>query len=129
MVTDDRTDPFPAEPKGEEPARGEPVGPEGEVRPERQAGTDKRRGESTGVAWGAILLMLGIAIVVVFAVQNTDPVPVRFMWMDGQFPLAVVILITIGAVVLITELIGISYRRRRRRQRQEREELKRYRGS
>jgi hypothetical protein len=51
------------------------------------------------------------------------------MWMEGQFPLAIVILITIGAVILITELIGVSYRRRRRRRQQDREELKRYRGS
>ena len=73
--------------------------------------------------------VLGIALVVVFSVQNTDPVPVRFLWMEGQFPLAIVILITIGAVVLLTALIGGAYRRRRRRQRQDREELRRYRGT
>ncbi|HET9201662.1 MAG TPA: lipopolysaccharide assembly protein LapA domain-containing protein [Acidimicrobiia bacterium] len=122
-MTDDRTDPFPDEPEPEDLA---PAGPDG---PAREEGPDNRRGESTGVAWGAILLMLGIAIVVVFTVQNTDPVPVRFMWMDGQFPLAIVILITIGAVALLTSLIGGAYRRRRRRQRQDREELERYRGS
>ena len=82
-MTDDRTDPFPDEPEPEDLA---PAGPDG---PAREEGPDNRRGESTGVAWGAILLMLGIAIVVVFTVQNTDPVPVRFMWMDGQFPRAV----------------------------------------
>jgi uncharacterized integral membrane protein len=71
--------------------------------------------------------MLGIALVVVFSVQNTDPVPVRFLWMDGQFPLAIIILITVGAVVLLTSLIGAAYRRRRRRRREEREELNRYR--
>lgn len=122
-MTDDRTDPFPDEPEPEDLAR---AGQDGPVREEEP---DNRRGESTGVAWGAILLMLGIAIVVVFTVQNTDPVPVRFMWMDGQFPLAIVILITIGAVALLTSLIGGAYRRRRRRQRQDREELERYRGS
>jgi uncharacterized integral membrane protein len=116
-MTDDRTDPFPDEPE----TADTPLADVGEPEP--------RRGESTGIAWGAILLMLGIALVVVFTVQNTDPVPVRFMWMEGQFPLAIVILITIGAVVLITELIGVSYRRRRRRRREETEELKRYRGS
>jgi uncharacterized integral membrane protein len=116
-VTDDRTGPFP-----DEPETAETPAPEaGEAEP--------GRGVSTGIAWGAILLMLGIALVVVFSVQNTDPVPVRFMWMEGQFPLAIVILITIGAVILITELIGVSYRRRRRRRQQDREELKRYRGS
>jgi hypothetical protein len=48
--------------------------------------------------------------------------------MEGRFPLAVVLLITIGAVILLTELVGVSYRRRRRRRQQDREELKRYRG-
>jgi uncharacterized integral membrane protein len=116
-VTDDRTDPFPDEAEAAETAPGEAEQPE------------PRRAESTGIAWGAILLMLGIALVVVFTVQNTEPVPVRFMWMEGQFPLSIVILITISAVILITELIGVSYRRRRRRRQQDREELKRYRGS
>jgi uncharacterized integral membrane protein len=111
-VTDDHQDPFPEEPESEPPPP--------EPAPTQQV-------EPAGIAWGAILLMLGIALVVAFTVQNTDPVPVRFLWMEGQFPLAIVILITVGAVVLITELIGLSYRRRRRRQRQEREELRRYR--
>jgi uncharacterized integral membrane protein len=116
-VTDDHADPFPDEPEAAETPPGE------------AEGIEVRRRESTGIAWGAILLMLGIVLVVVFTVQNTDPVPVRFMWMDGQFPLSIVILITIGAVILITELVGVSYRRRRRRRHEEREELKRYRGS
>ena len=119
-MTDDRTEPFP-----DEPDEGEADGKESAPPGQREAPAR----ESTGIAWGAILLMLGIALVVVFTVQNTDPVPVRFLWMEGQFPMAIVILITIGAVVLITELIGMSYRRRRRRLRQEQEELRRYRGS
>jgi uncharacterized integral membrane protein len=121
-VTDDRTEPFPDEPDPEQ-TEGQESGPSVADEPE------SLRPEPTGIAWGAILLMLGIALVVVFTVQNTDPVPVKFLWMQGQFPLAIVILITIGAVILITELIGASYRRRRRRQRQDRDELKRYRGS
>jgi uncharacterized integral membrane protein len=121
-VTDDRTEPFPdpPDPEAMESTDSEPAAPDepGALRP-----------EPIGIAWGAILLMLGIALVVVFTVQNTDPVAVEFLWMEGQFPLAIIILITIGAVILITELIGMSYRRRRRRQRQDQEELKRYRGS
>lgn len=89
--------------------------------------TLRRRSESTGIAWGAIIAFAGIALVIGFAVQNTDPVPVRFLWMEGQHPLAIVILITVGAVILLTELIGVSYRRRRRRRREEKEELRRLR--
>ena len=74
----------------------------------------------SAVRHGSLMLEAGGRVI------HVDP------WSQGNYeglPKAVVILITIGAVVLITELIGISYRRRRRRQRQEREELKRYRGS
>jgi uncharacterized integral membrane protein len=112
-MTDEHQDPFEVE---QEP----PVEPE-------TVEAQTRRPETTGVAWGAILAFVGIALVIVFAVQNTDPVPVRFLWMEGEHPLAVVILITIGVVILLTELIGVSYRRRRRRRRDEKEELRRLR--
>jgi uncharacterized integral membrane protein len=97
------------------------------LEPESDAVETVGRRESTGIAWGAIVAFVGIALVIVFAVQNTDPVPVRFLWMEGQHPLAIVILITVGAVILLTELIGVSYRRRRRRRRDEKEELRRLR--
>ena len=83
----------------------------------------------TGLAWGAFLILLGIALVVVFAVQNTDPVPVTFLWMEGEFSLAIVILVTVGVIILLTELAGLTYRRRRRRRRAEQEELRKLRGA
>ena len=112
-MTDEHQDPFEVE-------RDLPAEPE-----EHEA--TGRRSESTGIAWGAILAFFGIALVIVFAVQNTDPVPVKFLWMEGEHPLAIVILITIGAVILLTEVIGVSYRRRRRRRRDDKEELRRLR--
>jgi uncharacterized integral membrane protein len=83
--------------------------------------------ESTGIAWGAILLLVAVALIVVFSVQNTDPVPVHFLWMDGEFSLAIVILVTVGVIIILTQLAGLSYRRRRRRRLAEKEELKRLR--
>ena len=112
-MTDEHQDPFRVE---EEPP-AEPDSVEGPT----------RSPTSTGIAWGAIFAFAGIALVIVFAVQNTDPVPVRFLWMEGEHPLAIVILITVGVVILLTELIGVSYRKRRRRRREEREELRRLR--
>jgi uncharacterized integral membrane protein len=112
-MTDEHQDPFDVVP---EPAV-EPETPDEQI----------RRPETTGIAWGAILAFAGMALVIVFAVQNTDPVPVKFLWMEGEHPLAIVILITIGVVILLTELIGVSYRRRRRRRRDEKEELRRLR--
>ena len=112
-MTDEHHDPFPVE-------EGPPAEPDAVEAPNRSR-------ESTGIAWGAILAFAGIALIIVFAVENTDPVPVRFLWMEGEHPLAIVILITVGVVILLTELIGVSYRRRRRRRREERDELRRLR--
>jgi uncharacterized integral membrane protein len=87
------------------------------------------RPSTTGIAWGAILLLLGIALVVIFSVQNTDAVPVKFLWLEGEFSLAFVVLVTVGVIIVLTESIGLSYRRRRRRRIAEREELKKYRST
>ena len=114
-MTDDPHDPF-----------GSEIEPAAEAGPERP---EIARPATTGIAWGAILLLLGIALVVVFSVQNTDPVPVRFLGTEGQYPLAIVILVTVGVIIVLTELIGLSYRRTRRRRIAEREELKRYRST
>jgi uncharacterized integral membrane protein len=85
--------------------------------------------QGSGVAWGAVVILIGLALVVVFAVQNTDPVPVEFLWLSGEYPLSLVILITVAVVVLFVELFGLLYRRRRRKRLAERQELKRLRGS
>ncbi len=83
--------------------------------------------EGSGIAWGVVVILLGLALLVVFAVQNTDPVPVKFLWLDGEYPLSLVILITVAVVVLFVELFGLFYRRRRRKRLAERQELKRLR--
>lgn len=98
--------------------------------PEEALGsTDQVTHEGSGVAWGAVLVLIGLALLVVFAVQNTDPVPVEFLWLNGEYPLSLVILITVAVVVLFVELFGLLYRRRRRKKLAERQELKRLRGS
>lgn len=113
-MTNDSHDPFRSEPEQSSESLDQ--------RSEGPAGPT-----SAGIAWGAIMLLLVIAAVVIFAVQNTDAVPVRFLWMEGTFSLAIVILIAVGAIVVLTELVGISYRERRRRRQVEKQELKRYR--
>jgi uncharacterized integral membrane protein len=93
-----------------------------------RAETDKPPREGTGIAWGLILLLIGIAAVAVFAAQNTDPVTITFLWLEGAFPLSIVILVVAAAAVLLTELASLVYRRRRRVRRAEKEELRRLRG-
>lgn len=108
--------------------------PFGSERPSSPPESDKHTGDlseagplSAGIAWGAIFLLLGISAVVIFAVQNTATVPVRFLGLEGEFSLALVILVAVGTMVVLTELFGIGYRRRRLRRRVEQQELKRYR--
>jgi uncharacterized integral membrane protein len=94
---------------------------------ETSGSTSQVTHRGSGVAWGAVVLLVGLALLVVFAIQNTDPVPVEFLWLDGEYPLALVILITVAVAVLFIELVGMVYRRRRRRRLAERQELKRFR--
>ncbi len=70
---------------------------------------------SSGLAWGAIFILLFVALVVVFAIQNTRNVSIDFLWMSGNFSLALVILVTTGITILVTEVVGLIYRRRRRK--------------
>jgi uncharacterized integral membrane protein len=96
---------------------------------ETLGGTAQATHAGSGVAWGAVVILVALALLVVFAIQNTDPVPVEFLWLDGEYPLALVILITVAVVVLLVELLGLLYRRRRRKRVDERQELKRFRDS
>ena len=81
----------------------------------------------SGIAWGVILLFVGIGLVVIFAVQNTTTAPVQFLWLDGEYPLSIVILTTAVVAFLLGELLALVYRKRRRRRISEKEELRRLR--
>lgn len=79
---------------------------------------------SPGFPWGGVVTTLGLILVIVFAVQNTESVAVQFLWIQGQFPLSMVILVTALATTVLTVLGGAVYRRARRRRRAERQELR-----
>ena len=77
-----------------------------------------------GVPWGGLVTVLGIALIVLFAVQNTESATVDFLWLSGEFPLSLVILVTALAAALFATLAGAFYRRRRRKRRAEKHRLK-----
>ena len=81
-----------------------------------------------GLPWSGIVATVGLILVVVFAVQNTDTVAIEFLWMSGRFPLSIVILVTAVASAGFTTLGGVFYKKRRRRRRAEKDELKYLRG-
>ena len=69
----------------------------------------------TGISWGIILLLLGVAVVLIFSFQNNYQVPLKFLWWEGGLSLAIVIWGTAGATLVLAQLTGMISRRRRRR--------------
>jgi uncharacterized integral membrane protein len=93
-----------------------------------QLETPEPEGPPTDLPWGGIVATVGLSLVVVFAVQNTETVAIDFLWMSGRFPLSIVILVTAVASAGFTTLGGVFYKKRRRRRRAEKDELKYLRG-
>ncbi len=83
--------------------------------------------EPGGIPWGlAAALLLAVAIIV-FAVQNTQVVELRFLIWQTTAPLVVIIAVAVVASIVFDEVLGWALRRRRRRRMAEKEELRRLR--
>ncbi len=94
-------------------------------RPEKEPGPPVT--EPGGVPWGlALALILAVAIIV-FAVQNTQVVELRFLVWQTTAPLVVIIAVAVVASIVFDEVLGWALRRRRRRRLAEKEELRRLR--
>jgi uncharacterized integral membrane protein len=75
-----------------------------------------------GAAWLAICVTaLGFVVLIIFMLQNTRSTEVRFLWMQGNVPLALALLIASVGAALLTMVIGTAritqLRRLSRRQR------------
>ena len=98
---------------------------------EREADVPKSEPTRSGsdFSWSlAVFLLIGLGFVV-FAVQNTIDVPVRFLTWEFDVALPLLLVVTALVAVLADEVVGLIRRRRRRTRNAEREELKRYRGT
>lgn len=105
----------------DEPNHLEEPPPPTEQRPPERAPAFTSAGE---LSWGlGLALLLGL-VVVVFAVQNTDPVNIRFLGWSWTLPLALVIFVVAMVAALADELFGLVARKRRRRRKALKEELK-----
>lgn len=82
-----------------------------------------------GFPWGVFVSLALAVLLVVFAVQNTQPVELRFLWWVGEFPLVVIIVAVAITAIVLTSIIAVVLRRRRRRRAEERAELDRLRRS
>lgn len=102
----------------------EPPPPAENERPETEAPAPERRPD---VPWGVAGFLVLALLLVVFAVQNTQSVELRFLGFEGSYPLVVIIITVVVVTVILDEILGFVMRRRRARRTREREELKRLR--
>jgi uncharacterized integral membrane protein len=108
-------EPGPAAEKADEELPGEPAAepaaePAGEAGRRRPAGFDDKgrvRRTRSSAAWvGAVVAALLMVLLLVFIVQNSDPVRFRFFGWEGEMPLAVAVLLAAVAGVLLVAIPG-----------------------
>jgi uncharacterized integral membrane protein len=83
--------------------------------------------ERPGVPWGLAAFLLGVILLVIFVVQNVQEVSLTFLGWEGEYPLALIIIVVIAVSVFLDEILGALLRHRRRTKRAERDELRRLR--
>lgn len=77
---------------------------------ERQIGPDGSSGPSAALILSGVLA----ALVVIFVVQNANGVPVKFLWIDQELKLWVVIVGSLVIGALLDRLVTVWRRRSRR---------------
>lgn len=70
------------------------------------------------VPWGLALLLIWAVLLIIFSVQNAQQVTVEFLAWDWQMPLALLMMITALATLVITG-VGMGFYRRSRRKRRD----------
>jgi uncharacterized integral membrane protein len=103
-------------------ARNAPVDPTAPAPPTARAMSRMPR-TRTGAAWfGICVAALLFVVLIVFMLQNTGSVEVSFLWMHGNLPLALALLVAAVGAAVLTMVIGAAritqLRRLSRRQRQ-----------
>jgi len=68
--------------------------------------------------WAAILAGFWAVALVIFSVQNADDTTVQFLGWSFQMPVAILVIVTALATLVLTGIGSVLYRRRRRRQAQ-----------
>lgn len=106
----------------------QPLDPAGSTEPTAPA-TPTHRGQdpdplrsSRASGFYAAIVALGVVLVllVIFIVQNTERQDVKFLWLEGRAPLAVLLLIATAAGIFLTS-IGATLRLMQVRRRVKRE--------
>jgi uncharacterized integral membrane protein len=71
----------------------------------------------TGAAWfGICLAAVLLVVLIVFMLQNTGTVEVTFLWMHGNLPLALALLVASVGTAIVTMVVGAARITQLRRQ-------------
>lgn len=85
---------------------------------DREFGDESRHeveGGSSGPSFKLIALLVVIVGLAIFFFQNGDKAPIEFLWLDGSWPVWLVIGVSVAAGVVIDRLGTWQWRRARRR--------------
>lgn len=88
---------------------------ESQLDPELRPAPDEER---EGIPWGAVLLLVWAIVLIVFSVQNARDTTVEFLAWSWAMPVALLVMITALATLVLTGL-GFAFYRRKRRQRRD----------
>jgi len=81
------------------------------------ASDDVNRGLRLG--GGAIASLVGLAALVIFMLQNTEDVKVKFLWINFSWPVWLLVLVSALVGALVWFGLGVLRRHRRRKARRE----------
>jgi uncharacterized integral membrane protein len=84
-----------------------------------QASPDDNRRDRTRIGGGAIASLVGLALLVIFIVQNTERIRLHFLFWNFSWPLWLYTLVTALFGALVWFGLGVMRRHRRRKARRE----------
>jgi len=70
------------------------------------------------------ILLIGMLLLIVFLLQNTDSIPIQLLFFDGTIPTGVLILVTTLSGFVTGYYVAFSHHRQRHKQRIAREKEK-----
>ncbi|MGH3650055.1 MAG: LapA family protein [Acidimicrobiia bacterium] len=70
-----------------------------------------------GIPWGVIVLLIWAVALIIFSVQNAEQATVEFLAWEWRMPMALLVMVTALATLILSALAWPLYRRRRRQRR------------
>ena len=80
---------------------------------------DAAAGERSKLGGGAIATIVGLAALVIFMVQNTEDVTIKFLFWDFTWPVWLLVLVAALVGALVWFGLGVLRRHRRRQERRD----------